>query len=422
VGKSPSLKAVKMLFATSGGLCAFPGCTVRLVERQSGAMLGEMCHINAASTGGPRYSPGQHNAERNEIDNLIILCPTHHSLVDQDPTTYTAEALRQMKVQHEIRVATVLDNASSKIDSRQVVDFARQVAPESVDFAIVVALEKELLALRRYFPDLKPVVPRSGSSQTYYWGRAVSSLRSGCRVVAVRLPSIDNVEAAQATADMIADWSPRFIIVNGLAAGLSRAHQHFGDIVVADSITYCEPVKARATGIGRRTRSFLSDRTLINRALNLSDAAWTRRLPRRPDGKKATVGRPGIHVGAIASGDEIIASGKEALRFLSIQRKLIAVEMESTGVASTAFSALKKIGFLTVGAICDFADGQKDDSWQDYAAATAAAYLRAFIVSRPVAPSEGRWPNTAAGFGPPLSEDSIHRRKRLFEYLCNAVD
>lgn len=420
--RPPSLQIVKTLFAASGGECAFPGCTTRLVHRESGAMLGEMCHIHAASAGGPRYDPDLEDWERSETDNLIILCPTHHSLVDQDSTTYTAETLRQMKVQHETRVAAIMDGAGLALDNQQAVDFARQVAVESVDFAIVVALHKELGALRRYFPELKQVSAGPGSSRSYYRGSVVTALGGAYRVVATLLPSIGNLEAAHATADLIRDWSPRFVVVNGIAGGLSRADQEFGDIVVSDSIVYYELGKVRGTGVERRNRHFPSDRTLIGGMLNLTDSEWRKRLPPRPDGKAPTEVLPRIHVGPIASGEKVIAAVEEADRLRLGQPNLIAVEMESAGVASAAFSALKKVGFLTVRAICDFADAKKDNSWQEYAAGAAASCLRAFLDSRPVAPSEGGWPSTASLVAAVPFEDSVERRKRLFDHLCSALD
>lgn len=420
--RPPSLQIVKTLFAASGGVCAFPGCTIRLVHRESGAMLGEMCHIRAASGGGPRYDPDQEDSERSETDNLIILCPTHHSLVDQDSTTYTVETLRQMKVQHESRVAAIMDNAGLAIDNQQAVDFARQVAAESVDFAIVVALQKELDALKRYFPELKQVLAGPGSSRSYYRGSVVTALGGAYRVVATLLPSIGNLEAAHATADLIRDWSPRFVVVNGIAGGLSRLHQDFGDIVVSDSIVYYELGKVRGGGVERRNRHFPSDRTLIGGMLNLTGSEWRKRLPPRPDGKAPTEVLPRIHVGPIASGEKVIAAVEEADRLRVDQPNLIAVEMESAGVASAAFSALKQVGYLTVRAICDFADAKKDNSWQEYAAGAAASCLRAFLESRPVAPSEGGWPSRASVVAEVPSEVSVERRKRLFDHLCTALD
>jgi hypothetical protein len=37
------------LFAVTGNLCVFPGCTQSLVDKNSGKVTGEICHIKAQS-------------------------------------------------------------------------------------------------------------------------------------------------------------------------------------------------------------------------------------------------------------------------------------------------------------------------------------------------------------------------------------
>jgi nucleoside phosphorylase len=381
-----------------------------------------MCHIHAASPGGPRFDPNQSDTARNEAENLIILCPTHHSLIDQDPSIYTADALRKMKSQHEDRVATSLSAVIVALDDQQAMDFARQVADESVDFAIIVALPKELAAVRRFFPELEQVTAGPSSSRSYYRGVVPTARGGSYRLVVTMLHSMGNLEAAHATADLIREWSPRFVLVNGIAGGLARQHQDFGDIVASDSVVYYELAKVRSGGQDRRSRQFPADPTLLDGILNLTGSAWRRRLPPRPDGTEADDLHPRIHVGPIASGEKVIAAVEAADDLRSTQPNLIAVEMESAGVASAAFGAVKKVGFLTIRAICDFADASKGDDWREYAALSAASCLREFVESRPVALSEGTWPKTGPPREVPKEQFSTTVRKKLFDQLCDAFD
>jgi hypothetical protein len=80
----PTVATIKRLFAVSGNRCAFPGCELPLVDEASGNVLGEMCHIRARSPDGPRYDPEQTEEERHGFGNLVLLCPTHHAIVDGD--------------------------------------------------------------------------------------------------------------------------------------------------------------------------------------------------------------------------------------------------------------------------------------------------------------------------------------------------
>jgi hypothetical protein len=93
----PSLKTIKRLCTLSGNRCAFYGCTVPLVDDASDVVLGEICHIRAAKSGGPRFDVDQPEEDRHSFANLILLCSTHHTLVDSAPEKYTVEYLQQIK-------------------------------------------------------------------------------------------------------------------------------------------------------------------------------------------------------------------------------------------------------------------------------------------------------------------------------------
>ncbi|MPZ05704.1 MAG: hypothetical protein GEU26_04690 [Nitrososphaeraceae archaeon] len=92
---------VKKLFALSGNKCAIPTCNVQLVYEDTNMVKGIICHIEAASKGGPRYSQAQTEEERNDYHNLIILCPNCHTDIDKNQKKYPVEYLQKVKQQHE---------------------------------------------------------------------------------------------------------------------------------------------------------------------------------------------------------------------------------------------------------------------------------------------------------------------------------
>src|ERR1700740_3702547 len=92
----PTEATIKRLYALSGNLCAFPDCPVLLVE-DAGASIGEICHIRAEKPKGPRFDPAWSAAELASFDNLIVLCPTHHTIIDKKPGQFTVKVLEQMK-------------------------------------------------------------------------------------------------------------------------------------------------------------------------------------------------------------------------------------------------------------------------------------------------------------------------------------
>lgn len=94
---------VKQLFISCGHVCPFPGCTLTLIDYGSSppTVLGEIAHIEASATGGPRGNANLSTKARDAYENLIVLCPTHHTLVDKDPNRFSAEDLRTWKAAAE---------------------------------------------------------------------------------------------------------------------------------------------------------------------------------------------------------------------------------------------------------------------------------------------------------------------------------
>lgn len=97
---APTLTTIKRLFALSGNRCTFPGCDSPLVE-ESGTVTGEICHIYAASNGGPRPNKFLTELKRHEAANLILLCSRHHKVVDSEEEKYTPQLLQEFKRKHE---------------------------------------------------------------------------------------------------------------------------------------------------------------------------------------------------------------------------------------------------------------------------------------------------------------------------------
>ena len=118
-------KSIKILWSAAGGRCSFPDCWERLcyheAEDAAPFILGEMAHICGDKLGANRYDASQTLAQRNDYTNLILLCPTHHTLIDrkEKEAVYTAEVLHDMKSAHEAKVLERL-NLSKKRSKIQI--------------------------------------------------------------------------------------------------------------------------------------------------------------------------------------------------------------------------------------------------------------------------------------------------------------
>lgn len=88
----------------------------------------------------------------------------------------------------------------------------------------------------------------------------------------------------------------------------------------------------------------------------------TRRLLTRPARASHD---PFIHYGLIASGNQVMKHGRSR-DLLAQDLDILCFEMEAAG--------LMDFPCLVIRGICDYSDSHKNKQWQDYAAATAAAY------------------------------------------------
>jgi hypothetical protein len=93
---SYTIRTIKTLFARSGNRCTFPECREIVAENDDHIKV-HICHIKASNPGGPRYDATQSAKERDDVANLILLCPNHHNEIDGRPQLYTVEAIYKMK-------------------------------------------------------------------------------------------------------------------------------------------------------------------------------------------------------------------------------------------------------------------------------------------------------------------------------------
>lgn len=82
---------------------------------------------------------------------------------------------------------------------------------------------------------------------------------------------------------------------------------------------------------------------------------------------------PQVHYGLIASGNTLVKDSHTRVSLLrQIGEECICFEMEAAGL-------MNQFPCLVIRGICDYADSHKNDNWQRYAAATAAAYAKELL-------------------------------------------
>jgi nucleoside phosphorylase len=81
--------------------------------------------------------------------------------------------------------------------------------------------------------------------------------------------------------------------------------------------------------------------------------------------------QPRVHLGPIASEDTVMKSAEHRDQ-LARTFEIVGFEMEGTGVCNS-------LSCLIIKGACDYADSHKNKTWQDYAAASAAACVKALL-------------------------------------------
>lgn len=99
------------LWAKAGGRCEYRGCNASLVgdliARNEDGLYGFMAHVVADSPDGPRGDPVRSPLLAKDLANLMLMCATHHKLVDVvAPGDHPESVLLEMKKAHEERIET----------------------------------------------------------------------------------------------------------------------------------------------------------------------------------------------------------------------------------------------------------------------------------------------------------------------------
>jgi nucleoside phosphorylase len=182
--------------------------------------------------------------------------------------------------------------------------------------------------------------------------------------------SLDRRGSALTVLDAVTKLDPRAIVAVGIAFGVDRRKQRFGDVLVADPIAPYELAKVASDATVRRATQLRAGPTLVERFTTHHDD-W--RLDRH-------TGPARVHAGLVLSGEKVVDAQhfRDALR--ADYPTAIGGEMEGTGVYAAA--SYRGVEVLLVKAICDFADGHKNDRAQPFAARAAVALVE-HVFSKP---------------------------------------
>jgi nucleoside phosphorylase len=283
---------------------------------------------------------------------------------------------------HNIRTSEESRDAPSQVKVGESV--AREES-SAFDVVIVCALHS---------PELEKVMSAGGVSwdplpghhedpHVYY--RATYTTKKGKPIsIVAGAPNQMGLSASAVLATkMILRFRPKLVAMVGIAAGVSSERQGFGSILAADTtfdygsgkiISEAKKLIFRPDHhplpINTRLKSLLLHWSNRRNELDNIYRSWQ---GDKPD----TVLK--LHVGPIGSGAAVVDAKQPILDVLQHWRKLTGIEMEAYAVHRACLDTIEPAPiFLCLKSICDFAEN-KSDTWQTYAAYTAAEFCHRFL-------------------------------------------
>src|SRR5437588_6379001 len=231
----------------------------------------------------------------------------------------------------------------------------------SCDVLLVTAAEVEARAVLKVFPRHgSPFGQRHIGDSTYFDLGVIGGARTF--LVQSEMGAGGPAGATLVVHEGIKALSPSAVIMVGIAFGLVPEKQHIGDILVSQQLMGYERQKIEQGSGGKEIIRHRGDRVqasprLLSR-LRASVFDWQ---------------EPKVHFGLVLSGDKLANHQNVRNKLLGIEPEAIGGEMEGTGVYSAAYR--NKVDWILVKAICDWADGCKDDAYQQQAAENAARFI-----------------------------------------------
>lgn len=123
------IQDLKLLWGKAAGRCSI--CKENLILYGETFTIGEMAHIIAKSSTGPRNQNISNHFIDNSYDNLILLCPNHHSEIDKNPENWGIDKLKNIKNEHENWVQEKLESGDIKTYPFEVISQINKILERS---------------------------------------------------------------------------------------------------------------------------------------------------------------------------------------------------------------------------------------------------------------------------------------------------
>lgn len=299
--------------------------------------------------------------EKFELDDGMI----HKSILYDDSSTKWREQLKNY-TQH---IYDILKNE-------------KKVREYNYDVAVICALPEELDLVKKILEDVS-INMVDGDEHIYYKGTYKKDDKN-IKVVLTNSTSMGMVPAATLTTKLIHNFTPKYLIMTGIAAGIEEK-VNYGDVIAAQySWNYGsgKNVNVNGTSKHKNTIEQIAINTQMEKYVRLlmNDIEFFSKIKKDFLGNKPNCELK-LVLGPVASGASVIADENIVADIRNNQiRDVLGIEMEIFGVYYASKNAINpKPNFLAIKSVCDFANQNKNDDYHIYASYTSAKVLEKLI-------------------------------------------
>jgi len=285
-----------------------------------------------------------------------------------------------------------------------------------VDIAIITVLEDEFRAALQRF---KTEYRNTPGGLSYYMSRAQTWDARETTIAITRSSEQGNDASQKLAGDIIRELNPRLILVVGIAGGVPHDDFTLGDVIVSTRVLNfnvdaqnadgtitvsarggSHPVVSQISALlpgedgrlaGWNERSSIGqerpgiDLQRVQAYIN-GDNAWRDKVWQslHQHFSKTQQRQPLFRTGHIASSNHLMKNPVLLAQWLTMNRGILAVEMETAGVYEAAQTLNHQYPVMAIRGISDIVGLSRDGLWAAYACQTAAAFAHAFILTDPL--------------------------------------
>ena len=247
-----------------------------------------------------------------------------------------------------------------------------------LDVAIITAVDDEYYAVLNAFPGTTQPNYENGASCFRQY--SVKNKRE-ISVGLFQQDAMGMVCAAILASKIIYKYKPKLLAMCGICAGIDKEKMNLGDVVAFSPVyeyragkikngAFSPAYKQREVdeNVKRILDKMVHDKVLLN---DIRSSATCNSKPRES---------LNAYIGYSASGAAVLADKEHVNKLLEHQRNLSAIDMEAYAIAEAAcLAGERRVPWLVVKGVQDFADSSKSDDYREYAAFVSVEFMRRFL-------------------------------------------